>query len=160
MKPLWASVFMMLAMFLQSSKEKAERYWVRGMILTGAGASSESRAGPVSLPVQVLCPKDPAVMWRDCRVPTLSTGHLHPIMTQCCTEMDPCPRPEGWGHPCPHQSQPVVPPCAHRPEFDKWQVAGMGSHSHSWCWTVVEQQDGKGEGSGIIYLGLNSGTVC
>lgn len=32
MKPLWASVFMMLAMFLQSSKEKAQRYWVRGMI--------------------------------------------------------------------------------------------------------------------------------
>lgn len=32
MKPLWASVFMMLAMFLQSSKEKAQRCWVRGMI--------------------------------------------------------------------------------------------------------------------------------
>lgn len=29
MKPLWASVFMMLAMFLQSSAERAQRRWVR-----------------------------------------------------------------------------------------------------------------------------------
>lgn len=106
MKPLWASVFMMLAMFLQSSKEKAQRYWVRGMILTGVGASSESHAGPVSLPVHVLCPKDLAVMWRDCRVPSLSICHLHPRMTQCCTKMVPCPRPEGWGHPCPTRASP------------------------------------------------------
>lgn len=114
MKPLWASVFMMLAMFLQSSKEKAQRYWVRGMIQTGVvGTSSESQAGPVSSPVQVLCPKDLAVMWCDCRVPSPSTGHLHPGTTQCCAEMDPCPGPGGWGHPGPHQSQPVMPPYAH-----------------------------------------------
>lgn len=30
-------------------------------------------------------------MWCDCRVPSPSNGHLHPRMTQCFTEMDPCP---------------------------------------------------------------------
>lgn len=35
----------------------------------------------------------------------------------------------------------------------------MANHSHSSCQAVAEQQDGKGEGSGVIYLGLNSGTV-
>lgn len=48
MKPLWASVFMMLAMFLQSSAEKAQRCWVRATIPLGAfGSSSKSHAGAV-----------------------------------------------------------------------------------------------------------------
>lgn len=48
MKPLWASVFMMLAMFLQSSAEKAQRCRVRATIPLGAfGSSSESHAGAV-----------------------------------------------------------------------------------------------------------------
>lgn len=79
-------------------------------------------------------------MWCDC-----STGQLHPSMTQCCAEMDPRPGPEGWGHPCPHQSQPVMPLYPHQPGSDKWQVAGMASYSHSWCWAVAEQQNGKGK---------------
>lgn len=62
MKPLWASVFMMLAMFLQSSAERTQRCRVRATIRLGAvGTSSETPT--VQLRAQPLCPHQSQVPW-------------------------------------------------------------------------------------------------
>lgn len=109
MKPLWASVFMMLAMFLQSSAEREHR---------GAGLKPRSD--------QELLDQAPSSMLGPCssrhspsihtstgtlsQVPCSgvgqvqgpqlpSTGHLHPSMAPCCTGMDPCPGPRGLALP-------------------------------------------------------------
>lgn len=85
MKPLWASVFMMLAMFLQSSAERAQTRPVRATIRLGAaGLSSESHAGAMQLQAQPSVPtspstvpshcKCPAGVWGECGLP--STAHL------------------------------------------------------------------------------------
>lgn len=56
MKPLWASVFMMLAMFLQSSAERAQRHRVReGLVqltLPGLRPQLGSSSPAISLRVQ------------------------------------------------------------------------------------------------------------
>lgn len=75
MKPLWASVFMMLAMFLQSSAERAQTRQVRATIRLGAaGSSSESHAGAVQLQAQPLCPHQPKHCPKSLQVPCRAAG--------------------------------------------------------------------------------------
>jgi len=102
MKPLWASVFMMLAMFLQSSAERAQRCWVRATIPPGLSPKPHRQGCAWSctvprVPKEVLCPHQSkhsvpsASQW--CWVSPLlsSTGHLHPSTAPRCAGMDPCP---------------------------------------------------------------------
>lgn len=60
MKPLWASVFMMLAMFLQSSAERAQRRWVRTALRPQAAPGHSRDLGQPRGRVPAPCPLQPS----------------------------------------------------------------------------------------------------
>lgn len=93
MKPLWASVFMMLAMFLQSSAERAQRRWVRTALRPRAAPGHSRDLGQPRGRVPAPCPLQPS-----------QGDKLASIPYSHCSSGRPAP----WGH-CLCPSAPQQP---------------------------------------------------